>query len=138
MKKRYLFPITWIVLFIGGMICCVLDGIELTFTDNYTFSVVIAVVCFLIGVLWDGCVDINRRDRMSRELIDWENVDTVQDLIDMLSLYPKDDKVIFIENGGDTSKINKIRETKGGFSSCPTNIVEIDLTEIYEDDYWDD
>ena len=35
---------------------------------------------------------------MSRELIYWENVDTVQDLIDMLSLYPKDDKVIFIEN----------------------------------------
>ena len=73
---------------------------------------------------------------MSRELIDWENVDTVQDLIDMLSLYPKDDKVIFIENWGDTSKINKIRETKGEFSSCPTNIVEIDLTEIYEDDCW--
>lgn len=75
---------------------------------------------------------------MSRELIDWESVDTVQDLIDILSLYPKNDKVIFIENGGDTSKLNKIREVKGGFSGCPTNIVEIDLTEIYEDDCWDD
>lgn len=75
---------------------------------------------------------------MSRYLIDWESVDTVQDLIDMLSLYPKNDKVIFIKNGGDTSKINKIRRVKGGYSSCPADIVEIDLTEIYEDDYWDD
>ena len=41
---------------------------------------------------------------MSRELIDWENVDTVQDLIDMLSLYPKDDKVIFIETREDAHK----------------------------------
>lgn len=59
MKKRYLFPITWIVIFIGGMVCCMLDGIKLTFTDNYTFLVVTTVACFFIGLLWDGTCGCN-------------------------------------------------------------------------------
>ena len=71
---------------------------------------------------------------MKKSLIDWDKMRTVQDLIDLLSLYPKNDKVIFIENYGTISQLNKIRGCKGEYRGCPTDIVEIDLTEIYEED----
>ena len=75
---------------------------------------------------------------MKKNSINWSKMLTVQDLIDLLSLYPKNDKIIFIESYGIISKLNKIRRCTEGDSGFPADIVEIDLTEIDEEDYWDD
>lgn len=53
MKKKYSFSIAWTALFIGGMICRVLDGYELTFTENYLFLVIPLVAFFFLGWSWD-------------------------------------------------------------------------------------